>query len=275
MIEKAFGFYGDAEAKSLHLFIECGGQHLAFWLEKSNDRKSIVSFELFYFEGKAFPFKDIFEKIAFQSGILNQKYNAVTVIWENSFCVCIPQQYFSSVMLDNYINYTCALSGTGGSLYTYNSGFSVAYKTDKDQYSVLMQHFPTAVHVHKYNAFAKAALSVNNGHPLLMYIAMFHNYYIISAFNNGQLQFINRLPYDSVPETVNAITNAATQLNWPVINTVLVVSGIIDEQSALFNQLANRFARVKMDDAAEYSFEYAEDLAHSPHYYLPYFKFSA
>ena len=276
MIEKAFSFYGNAEAKSLHLCIECGEQHLAFWSEKNSERKTIVSFELFYFEGKTSSFKDFFEKIRLQSGILNHKYNAVTIIWENSFCVCIPQQYFSSGMLDSYIDYTGAASNTSGSLYTYNNGFSVAYKTDREQYKVLMQHFPTAIHIHKYNSFAKAASSVNNGHPLLIYVAMFHNYYIISAFNNGQLQFINRLQYDSIPETVTAIEDAAKQLSWHAANTMLIVSGLIDEQSALFNQLAKHFAQVKMDDTGEYSFEHdAEALPHSPHYYLPYFKFNA
>jgi hypothetical protein len=275
MAEKEFSFYGNSETKDLHLYIECGGQHLAFWLEKDSERKKIISFELFCFDHETPSFKKVFEQAEKQSGILNHRYNTVTIIWENSSCICIPEHYFSPDMTDTYINYAYVQNSAGENMFTCNNGFSLVYKTDAEQYNVLAQCFPEAKHFHKYYSFTKAPFPADENHPSQMYVAMFHNYYIISAFNNGQLQFINRLQYDSIPDTVKTIEHVVNQLNRQTDNTALIVSGIIDEQSALFNQLAKQFALLKMDGAEEYSFDNAEELTHSPLYYLPYFKFSA
>jgi hypothetical protein len=294
MVEKAFSFYGNAQAKDLHLYIECGVEHLAFWLKENNETKQILSFELFYLNAASSFFKEIFEKTEKQSGILNQKYSAVTITWENSRCVCIPQQYFSPDMMHACINYLYHKSGTDEGLSTsdsiynskypyhksgteeclYASGneFSVAYKTDAEQYNVLTQYFPAANHFHKYHSFSQVLFGTEKNRTT-MYVALFHNYYIISAFDNGQLQFINRLQYASIPDTVKTIAQATDLLHWNTGNTALIVSGIIDEQSVLYNQLAKHFALLKMDDAVEFSFDNVEELAHSPLYYLPYFKF--
>ncbi|MDR0791820.1 MAG: DUF3822 family protein [Chitinophagaceae bacterium] len=275
MVEKAFSFYGNAKAKDLHLYIECGVRHLAFWLKENNETKQIVSFELFYFKAATFFFKEVFEKTEMQSGILNQKYRSVNITWENSRCVCIPQQYFSSDMMGACTGYLYSENNAGESLYTFGNEFSVAYKTDPEQYKVLTQYFPAAKHFHKYHSFSKVISGMEKKRPALMYVALFYNYYIISAFDNGQMQFINRLQYASIPDTVKTIENATNLLQWNAENTALIVSGIIDEQSALYNQLAKHFALLKIDDDVEFSFDNAEELVHSPLYYLPYFKFGA
>lgn len=143
------------------------------------------------------------------------------------------------------------------------------YRVPQDVHRFAIQQFAGGKYWHYYSlllsSINKESLSFDGEIRLIFYTDRF----IAAAFKHNQLQLIQTFNYQTPEDVAYYILSICQQLNFDVNIVVLQLSGLIDEQSALYTELLKYIQRVNCQ-AAPAEIETAELLeSYPPHYFSP------
>ena len=146
---------------------------------------------------------------------------------------CVPNALFKPEALDTYIDmldkapFTKALSCT-------DQEYTVAYPVKEDALRLVQQHFPAAAASHKICQLSK---ELKNSASTCVHTVFYHHHFLLLAVKDNALQLATSIIYQSPKDCLYYILYTMQQLNMPLNETVVLVSGFIDMNSALYKDL--------------------------------------
>jgi len=232
MVQKLFSIYFNPDETNA-LFVEVGTHHIACWC--TGDQQSLQAFEYFTFHNadEHEDFEKIYKEASLHSILLNNEFAATEVIWETTPFTCVPNALFRPEALDNYIEILGKSPFTKAQSCT-QQDYTVAYPVKEDALQLVQRHFPKAATSHKICRLSK---DLKSSAPTCIHTVFYHHHFLMIAVKDNALQLATSISYQSPKDCLYYILYTAQQLNLPLNETVVLVSGFIDINSALYKDL--------------------------------------
>jgi hypothetical protein len=232
MVQKLFSIYFNPDETNA-LFMEIGKHHIACWCTGGD--KSLQAFEFFTFHDieEHDEFEKVYEDAKLHSVLLNNEFAATEVIWETTPFTCVPNSLFKPEALDNYIDmlgkapFTKALACT-------QQDYTVAFPVKEDALKIVQRHFPKAAASHKICQLSKGLKSDTSN---CIHTVFYHNHFLLLAIKDNALQLATSISYQSSKDCLYYLLYTMQQLNMPLNETLVLVSGFIDTNSVLYKDL--------------------------------------
>ncbi|PZP48343.1 MAG: hypothetical protein DI598_10045 [Pseudopedobacter saltans] len=273
MAQKILGIYSPSTTKD-RLFLEISKDHIACWI-LNNETGELLSFELFQLKPEK-SFEESFKAVMQNSGLLAQ-YNAkeeVHVIWENEFAEILPQTYLESCS-DNIIKMMMPYQSNDTKIQHYETnGFSVLYQVDQSISETIHNVFPNYKSVHKYGAISKVLINSIAKPELVLHLLCFQKHSILTAVQDGQLLFIKRIKFLSPLDAVYHVVNAANQYGKNMDDVTVVLSGMVENNSSLFDAIYKYIPHIEIDSVTKNLFDTEKFSDYPEHFFVPFFKYA-
>jgi len=232
MVQKLFSIYFNPDETNA-LSIEIGKHHIACWCTAQD--KSLQAFEYFTFHDtdEQEDFEKIYKAAQLHSVLLNNEFASTEVIWETTPFTCVPNTLFKPEALDNYLDlldkgpFTKALSCT-------QQEYTVAFPVKEDALQLVQRQFPKAQAFHKICQLSK---ELKNDTPNCIHTVFYHHHFLLLAVKDNALQLATSISYKSSKDCLYYILYTMQQLEMPLNETVVLVSGFIDMNSVLYKDL--------------------------------------
>lgn len=232
MIQKLFSIYFNPDETN-SLFIEIGKHHIACWCTGNN--KSLQAFEYFTFHDadEHEDFEKIYKEARLHSVLLNNEFSATEVIWEATPFTCVPNELFKPEALDNYVDVLGKTPFTTAQACT-QQDYTVAFPVKEDVLKLVQRHFPNAAASHKICQLSK---DLQNSPATAVHTVFYHHHFLLLAVKDNALQLATSITYQSSKDCLYYILYTMQQLNLPLSETPVLVSGFIDMNSPLYKEL--------------------------------------
>lgn len=273
MVQKILGLYSPSTKKD-RLFLEISKDHIACWILHS-ETGELLSFELFQLKPEK-SFEESFKAVVENSGLLPQydSEGEVHVIWENEFAEILPQTYLETCS-DNIIKMMMPYQSNNTKIQNYDTnGFSVLYQVDQTVCDTIAAYFPNYKSVHKYGAISKVLINSIAKPELVLHLLCFQRHAILTAVKDGQLLFIKRIKFLSPLDAVYHIVNAIAQYNTDMSESTLVLSGMVENNSSLFDAIYKYIPNIEIDSVTKNIFDTEKFKDYPEHYFVPFFKYA-
>lgn len=196
---------------------------------------------------------------------------SVNVVWQNAYATCIPKDFAMEgnepAALQKILNApACSVLFTAPV-----QDATLFYFVEEDKISSFKKIFPQINITHKYattiHRIENYFLSKNEH---IVYAVFYNEKMMLTVFFGNILQLVNTCDFSVEADVVYHLLNIAKQLHFDWKDTLLVVSGSIDGDSALYRQIYNFIPHIEADVLEEYALQ-AEQLKEYPaHYFSPY-----
>ncbi len=251
-LKPAFNILPDAGDKdSLHLLIEVGEEGISFvWYSKSPS--FIQGLAVYNFPGQlgyagiATEIDSIFRS----NGLLNNWYASVTICYDFKESLLLPAEYNIPNAAEEMLSLVYD-SGNMEDIKTESittTSMLNAYAVDRKIASVLLNKFPGAV------TFHSSSLLLQKMQPLgtILYCIIFHNTLKVFLFKEGILQFTQQFQYTKPVDVSYHLLNSCAQYNITGSEVSLHLSGMIEANSNLYNEIYKYFLNINFEqqDAA-------------------------
>lgn len=233
MVQKLFSLYFNPDETNA-LFIEIGKHHIACWC--TGDNRSLQAFEYFTFHGvdEQESFEKIYATAKLHSILLNNEFATAEVIWETTPFTCVPNALFKPEAVDDYMNVLGKAPFTKSLSCTTLQDYTVAFPVQEDALQLIQRYFPNAAACHKVCQLSK---ELQNSPGSGVHVIFYHHHFLLLAVKDSALQLATSISYQSSKDCLYYILYTMQQLNLPLNETVVLVSGFIDMNSALYKDL--------------------------------------
>ncbi|MDE1192626.1 MAG: DUF3822 family protein [Arachidicoccus sp.] len=271
MLQKTFEIHqGKVAANQLH--IEVGRKFLALTAFDEKGKAS-RNFELYDFNEED-DFENILSEIERQSVFLKQQYKEVKIIWENADAQYIPAAFFNDELKNVYYEIIEKKINPQEKKYIRNNDFVIAYTADKKQYELLHKRFSQAKDSHKYFEIVDKVSLPENTFSVNILAIFYQKHFVIAAYKNNVLQFINSVQFSSGTDVAYYLLNAVKQLGTSISDTLISLSGLIDGDSSLFNEINKYVTNIDVDTTPKATFLKENFSEYPSHFFVPFFKYS-
>ncbi|HEY0299544.1 MAG TPA: DUF3822 family protein [Arachidicoccus sp.] len=271
MLQKTFDVHrGKIPSDFLHL--EVGASHIAL---TAFDEYKIAAHD---FEFYGFDLNDNFENVLSQvyaqSVFLKHDYKHIKIIWENAHAQYVPACFYNDSVSDAIDAFTEKSLAKQKRLLKKNDSFVIPFSVDEDKWQLLHKEFSHAEDSHKYYEIIHQSFASANDDKLHLLLIFYPNHFIITAQKNGKLQFINSFVFSSGTDVVYYLLNTAKQLNTSISESLVTLSGLIDGDSALFQEIYKYVPHIDVDSAENATFLKENFSEYPSHFFVPFFKYS-
>lgn len=244
----------------LHLLAELGNYGAFFlWFTKSPiSVKGLISFD---FSGVDV---DLDIEAAVKGLPATPKVSTTTISLDFKESILVPEKYNAGVnekalaLMFGEDNETVVTIDHVTSSAIYNH-----YRITKKEESVIRKYFPNATVFHS----TSLQLEQLNGSDNLLYCIIFHNTIKVILFKNSTLQIVQQYSYIVPEDVVYHLLNTCEQHNLNTSEIHLTLSGMIDEQSKLYNEIYRYFLHITFDKVDEDIVLPAEISEHPRHFF--------
>jgi hypothetical protein len=213
--------------------------------------------------------KDIFAA----QPILQKTFKKINFIYAFSQAELVPQKLMNAdaarQMMELIYGDTAEYILRNDFMYRHN--MYNLYLVPKQAEALVTHLFAQANHFHLYSLLPVIAKSTGN----LMYCIFSTTHVTVQLFKSGGLQLIKSFPYKTPEDVAYHLLNACQYFQVPVNDTSLVLNGMIDAESVLYNELYKYFADPGFAALPEL-FTYSDDIKKFPaHYFSHLFELAA
>ncbi len=150
------------------------------------------------------------------------------------------------------------------------SDLHTLYRIPAAVHSLLQQKFSAGKYWHIYTLWLSSLEKTKQEEPENMHLVFAADKVLTAIFKNGQLQLLQSFSYTTPEDVVYHLLHCCEKISLSQDDCLLHISGYIDEDSALFNEIKKYFLRLEFDkvDAAPQE-ETGETLSaeYPPHYF--------
>jgi hypothetical protein len=180
---------------------------------------------------------------------LNGTFSKVILCYDYSQFVLVPGSYFIS---ENAAAVLHALQGTGRDAPVHTepvtgSNLYIVYPVKEEVNQGMLSKFPTAICTHRNKNYLKNLPVVNHSGSLR--IDFDPEYFFVVLSKQGQLLLVQSFPYSVPDDVIYYLLNICRQFSLPPSEVQLIISGLVDKQSALFHELYQYFMNITFKDA--------------------------
>lgn len=116
-------------------------------------------------------------------------------------------------------------------------------------YKQITERFPAAMFMHVYTPLLKIYNGFTSDMQLMIHFM--NNQFRLVAKKEGQIHLVQTYHYTSPMDVAYYLLKIATEFSLPVEETQLVISGFVDENSALYKELRQYFAQIHFANLTE------------------------
>ena len=243
----AFKIFPEKEQDTnCHLLIEAGGESISFMLfSKSpfettgllmyNLDKNLLSVEI----------ATEINEIINSEPLLQQSFQSVTICYNFIESVLVPEQHFNETAADEMLT---LLFGNSGDAIVYcdkveEKRIVNVYRVAEIVMQVLQEFYPDAAHLHTTSLQLKKTPVENNTLTCIVY----HSGIKIILYKEHKLQLVQYFSYNIALDVAYHLLNVCVQHSIPATEVTILLSGMIDEKSNLYDEIYKYFSKVQFD----------------------------
>lgn len=269
MVQKTFGIYSD-DLSGCRLFIEAGTQHMASWFVDTITG-SFKAFEFFQFElGDDTTIDQVVRDIKLQSQLMSMQMDAALIIWENSACTAIPEEFFSKEIAGSYMEIIAGEDADTTLLEEHFEKYIILSRYSDAYAAAIQKHLATGSFSHKFSALLKKYSGADRDAKTVVRMVFYPGRFIIIIIKNRVLQIIQCIPYSTAEDVLYSVLHMCSSYGIVLDATPVIVCGLINTGSPLLETLLKYIENVEIEKSPQDVFGAGGFADHPPQYFLPY-----
>ena len=121
------------------------------------------------------------------------------------------------------------------------------YRIPHNTHNLMRQKFPNGKYWHLYSLWLKTMKDSASSDKEVIELIFASDKMLAAVFKDGQLQLLQTIPYSTPEDVAYQLLNYCHELSISPEQCMIFVSGYIDEDSALFNEMKKYFLRLQFD----------------------------
>lgn len=255
-------FNSSAEAR---LIIEIGNSEFTFVILQDKTFTALATYQIA-------TVNELNDLLASEN-LLHHNFSKVDVVYNNKESVLVPTVLYNSNATNSYIEliYGDTFKGQLKTDFIYKHAIQNIYKIEYTIQKAMFTKFPSATISHQYSLLPDSTgLSGTK-----LFIVFYQNKFSVLCCKQNQLQVIQQFEYANAHDVSYYLLAIAEQYTLDVNEVELQLCGMINENSALYNELHKYFKYLSFQPLPDV-FDYVDDIQALPsHYFAHTFLFAA
>lgn len=242
-----------------------------------NESNSAVLIRYYQFPKKSMvEIVDSLDEICKEDDILKATIKSHVIIYNWPGNCLVPDEFTQADLNKDIIEMTHGDANRGKIISEEIEGCNICnvYSIPLRIHELVMHYFPDSVHWHHHSIWLKSQQQSNDLRHRVC-IIFYLNELVAALFLAGNVQVIQSIKYQAAEDVAYFLLHLYQQFNLKQTETVLQVAGMIDQNSALYEELLKYFLFVETDILPE-NFPVAKKLEPYPqHFFSPLLKLAA
>jgi hypothetical protein len=146
--------------------------------------------------------------------------------------------------------------------------FHNVYRIPTDAHRLLQKKFSAGRYWHFYSLQLKCHKMFNaREEPQYLKVFFYPDKIVVMIFKSGKLQLVQSFLYHDVKDVVYHLLNCCHQLNMSQEETILELSGLVEQDSTLYDELQKYFLHISFEDIED-SIKMTDELKEFPRHYF-------
>ena len=277
MANKIFSIYSPGEEagekSNERLVVEIAKSHIAC-IAKNESDNTISSFEIFRLNGTSNDFYEVFSDVQAESKLLHKPYTDSKVFIQNEMSVLVPANVFTKELADDFLNVAACESTrmvTMSDELNIDGGVVNAYRVPMNTLSILHLNMGRIVVEHTYSQIVRNLFSPSRNTPeQLIKVQFYYDHIIVAVVSGKALQLVQTFNYQTPADVLYYLLNVSQRLQLNAEQMVLEVSGMIDLDSPMYNELVGYFKNILIEEP-EKKLTHHDAGKFPAHYFTPIF----
>ncbi len=146
------------------------------------------------------------------------------------------------------------------------------YSIPKALHEVLMRKYPKSLQYHCYTLLLNHLYKHSATETDKVVVSFYRKSIIATVIKNNRLQLMQQITYQTTEDIAYWLLNIYRQFNLEQLSTSLIISGMIDEDSAIYSQLQKYFAKIDFEPHPDYIKDSALLNGYPKHFFSPILK---
>ncbi len=255
---------GDVDAHKCILVCEISNDGFSYAI-KNDEENMYIAVAVFHFDkSTTVDYSITLQNEIQRQALLSGNFKKVYIMYSLGESILIPFSLYNSEENANALNLVHGDLQSNLSVLTdiiaknkiYN-----CYRVSTDVVNIIKSNFPDAINRHQYSVLLNNA-TLETGK---LFIIFYPKKIVLMLIKNDNLQFINSFSYNTAEDVSYILLNTCKQ--FEVDNIPLEISGLIDENSALFKEIHKYFGSVNFAQLPAGS-GYSEEITKQPSHYF-------
>lgn len=255
-------FNSSAEAR---LIIEIGNSEFTFVILQDKTFTALATYQIA-------TVNELNDLLASEN-LLHHNFSKVDVVYNNKESVLVPTVLYNSNATNSYIEliYGDTFKGQLKTDFIYKHAIQNIYKIEYTIQKAMFTKFPSATISHQYSLLPDSTgLSGTK-----LFIVFYQNKFSVLCCKQNQLQVIQQFEYANAHDVSYYLLAIAEQYMLDINEVEIQLCGMINENSALYNELHKYFKHLSFQPLPDV-FDYVDDIQALPsHYFAHTFLFAA
>jgi len=248
------------------LLVQAGKQGISF-IQLDSDTNTFISLQVYHFAMHLTESNIAGEinSILSAEDLLQQHFKKIFVTWCFEENILVPNEYFNSSDAAAMIElvYGDASQATVQNEMVLARDLHTVYRIPAAVKNIFNHWFPFCIQSHQ----SSLLINFDRGNKNLCYCNFYPNTLTVLLRINGQLQLIQNFDFGTPEDAVYHLLNVCRNFAADPTQTALTVSGMIDADSNLYNELYKYFLDIQFAGLPD-NFNYAGEISHYPKHYF-------
>jgi hypothetical protein len=255
------------------LLLQAGKQGIAL-IQLNDSNNTFESLQVYHFAKQLSDtsIADEINSILSDESLLQQHFKKVYITWCFDENVLVPDEYFdnsSSAAMLNLV-YGDAVQATVQNEIVLAQNIRSVYRLPVTIKNVFNKWMPFAIQGHQNSTL----VNFERNNKDILYTICYTNAITVLLRKNGQLQLIQNFEFSTPEDAAYYLLQVCQAFEVDAVQTILTVSGMIDADSNLYNELYKYFASIRFAQLPE-NFNYTPEINNYPQHYFSHLFFTA
>lgn len=278
MVHKLIGFYGDrpeyTPKATDQLALEIGS-HQIVCMVKNSSTSEIDAIELFQIDQSKLDWSDILFEIKQNSKIIGHSFADTSIFYNFEEALVLPLAKMSATAAEDYLS---LIFGEDERTETKFDSINTAlptvtiYRIKKSLTELLNRNFLLFKTQHTYTNILNDVLNRDHLPSVFLKLIVYHNHFIVVLLKDNELQLIQSYSFSNSDDILYFIISIANQTGLSPLQAQLELSGLVDLQKDLLEQLKKSFGIVSFDLVSNQEAIMARPSNFAPYFLTPFYK---
>ncbi|MFT4019825.1 MAG: DUF3822 family protein [Agriterribacter sp.] len=253
-----------------HLYIDIGADHLTFVVLNTAEREFLA---LQQFNLEKYNALTHCREVVSHNEWLNKSYDRTIIAYNFSDSILVPEKFYMPAINEPSLSLVYGDMNKGKQFVDHVAEWELyhIYRVPEVLHNIFTAHFPSAEFVHSYSCFLKTKKQSIHETGDELNAVFYNNKLIISLFKDGNLQLMRSFEYETSEDVAYHLLNICRRFDVDCEKVILVISGLIDDHSAVYAELQKYFLLLQLDQRPV-DFKYSEVFdEYPPHFFTSIF----
>ncbi|HLA53688.1 MAG TPA: DUF3822 family protein [Flavitalea sp.] len=250
MVHPAFNIGTEAAPpEDARLLVEISTQSLNFILFREEPRELLLLRQYRIYTTSHKTVEDAIAEIISGDEYLQSFASRATVLYNFPESNLLPQELNDVSVHDSLTRFVYGDVSTGLILDEKIENWQMhnVYAISRKIHFLLKEKFKDSGYWHFYTLMLRSSAGETLAEGNYLRIIFYNDKFIVSIFTNGRLLLLQTFAYQTPEDVAYYLLLACRQLEIPASATILLISGLIDTQSALYSELMKYFPEIRYE----------------------------